>query len=188
MTPTPVSAFGVLELSYQPASVVHRLRLRTVVASLVSGAYQFAAGSRLVSVVAEDVASLVKVFLATGTPFLGYTFYHDVSGVLLPLETGAIAAVGSNGSPTVPASQSTYSFRCTTFKRAKIEIFDGTEVPPFKNPGPYAGGRAALIAGLTSLTGTNPANYIVGRDGSHFASVIEETCTYNRKMLRRYGL
>jgi len=188
---TPVSAWGLLDIAYHQFTVEHHLRLRTMVATAVGGLYQFAigGGSKTVDGAARDVANLMKPFFTSTGAIDSYTFYHDSSGVLLPLQTASLAIAGTGTGTPVMASEATWSFRTVLFNKMRFSLFDGIiGAPPAKTGSLSSGTAYDFMAAVLSHVSLDPGNWIEGRDGTAPVTLVSYSRTFNRKMVRRYGL
>lgn len=191
----PYTATGRLSLIFTPITRQRKMRIPCALILPLTTPTQFvirnpAGGNVAASAAALALWNLVKPFYNVTTNPPTYLVEQNFSGVFVPVESAALAGLGTNGSANAAAFVDTFTFRSILGHRLKflmIETVNGTLY--HQN---LAGSGAAAQAFINNvLAFTNPTdigNWAVARGNEIIKSFTFHTSSANKRLRRQYGL
>jgi len=194
MPPTPITQDGLLEVSYNVDSLIHKTRLFCHIQS-EAGNDSLIANSNVpaspytISDAAQILWDLMAVLYPTSVTAPDATLFKRDENIYVPVGVGSTTGAGTNSSPYQPGGQLTLTFKSNSQFLVRLQLAEASA--PVPQRGGHTGQPSTIQDIFDSMTtfGVDPAlnDFVTARNASFIQRGLFWTTTLNREIRRRRG-
>jgi len=138
MPPTPVTADGVLRLTYEVTSLEHHSDFFVDVTDMGGGSYEVTRNPPLTGTdpaadVGQAIWTLLRPFWPNSVAAASYTLFRRDENILIPVTGGSLSGAGSSAGTIKPASGLSMTFRDANQFLMRLYFAETVYQPPSKD-------------------------------------------------------